>query len=66
MARQSLLEEQLGDGREFVFDTEYAGYGDLSIYAVYGWVQRFRGARTALNAEKFPHTHAVRGLPSSP
>lgn len=54
-----MLEEQLSDGREFVFDTEEVGYGDLAIYAVYGWVLRFRGAKAALTPEKFPNSHAV-------
>ncbi|THH11719.1 hypothetical protein EW145_g458 [Phellinidium pouzarii] len=60
-SHMSLLEEQLADGREWVFDTVAVGYGDISIYAVYGWVIRFRGMREVLIEDKFPNSIAWMG-----
>ncbi|KAH8113218.1 hypothetical protein DFH11DRAFT_325744 [Phellopilus nigrolimitatus] len=60
-SHMSLLEEQLVDGREWVFDTAAVGYGDISIYSVYGWIIRFRGMREVLSVEKFPKSFAWMG-----
>ena len=54
-----MLEEQLSDGREWVFDTVAPGYCDLSLYFVYGWVINFKGMKDALSTEKFPKSRAV-------
>lgn len=49
-----MLEEQLADGREWLFDTVKPGLGDIAAYTVYGWVIRFRAVRAAFSSEKFP------------
>lgn len=49
------LEEQLSDGREWVFDTTKPGLADISFYFIYGWAQRFRTAQSLLIAQRFPH-----------
>ena len=56
---QALLEEQLSDDREWAFDTTTVVYGDLTLYAVYGWIIRFRGMPEVLSADKFPKANAV-------
>ncbi|KAI5124958.1 hypothetical protein M0805_007385 [Coniferiporia weirii] len=60
-SHMSLLEEQLADGREWIFDTVTVGYGDLSVYSVYSWIIRFRGMREVLTAENFPNSIAWMG-----
>ncbi|EJD01143.1 uncharacterized protein FOMMEDRAFT_110715 [Fomitiporia mediterranea MF3/22] len=57
----TLLEEQLSDGREWVFDTVSVGCGDLALYCVYGWIVRFRGMKEVFNDKKFPKTFAWLG-----
>ena len=54
-----LLEEQLSDGREWLFDTKSPGYGDFSVHFIYSWIMYFRIMRDVLNADKFPFSVAV-------
>lgn len=49
----AFLEEQLADGREWLFDTDLPSLADLSIYFVYAWVQLFR-KRDLFDTQKFP------------
>ena len=55
---QTLLEKQLADGREWVFDTVAPGYGDFALYGVFGWVIRFR-MKDIFTKEKFPQSISV-------
>ncbi|KDQ64297.1 hypothetical protein JAAARDRAFT_144871 [Jaapia argillacea MUCL 33604] len=50
----TLLEEQLSDGREWLFDTESPGLGDLSAHFVYSWIQYFRALKGVLDPDHFP------------
>jgi hypothetical protein len=36
---KNLLEEQLFDGREWLFDTKLLGLADIYVYLIYTWIQ---------------------------
>jgi len=57
-SHMELLEEQLSDGREWLFDTDKAGYGDLSVHFFWSWVVQFRGMKEVLSPNKFPKSNA--------
>lgn len=48
---KALLEEQLSDDREWLFDTELPSLADVSVYFVYEWL---RWNKELLDAQKFP------------
>jgi len=50
----SLIEEQLSDGREWLFDTELPSLADVSVHFVYAWVKTFRGVESLFDANTFP------------
>ncbi|KAJ7507758.1 hypothetical protein B0H11DRAFT_1968551 [Mycena galericulata] len=50
----SLVEEQLSDGREWLFDTELPSFADISVHFVYAWVKGFRGVDSLFDAATFP------------
>ncbi|KAJ7781269.1 hypothetical protein B0H16DRAFT_1497701 [Mycena metata] len=50
----SLVEEQLADGREWLFDTELPSLADISVHFVYAWIKPFRGVETLLDPKTFP------------
>ncbi|KAJ7261272.1 hypothetical protein B0H12DRAFT_1231500 [Mycena haematopus] len=50
----SLIEEQLSDGREWLFDTELPSLADVSVHFVYAWVKSFRGVESLFDASTFP------------
>jgi len=54
----ALLEEQLSDGREWLFDTVHPGYGDLSLHFFYAWIQLFRSLKDVLSSQKVSKTIA--------
>jgi glutathione S-transferase len=49
----ALLEEQLLDDREWLFDTELPSLADISVYFVYAWIQLF-WKKELFDARKFP------------
>jgi len=49
----ALLEEQLSDGRGWLFDTQLPGLADLSVYFVYSWIQLF-WKKGLFDPKKFP------------
>lgn len=57
---QSLLEEHLSDGRQWLFDTEIPGLVDISAHAVFGWITIFNNLRDLFDPKTVPHTVAVR------
>ncbi|KAJ7853646.1 hypothetical protein B0H14DRAFT_3653591 [Mycena olivaceomarginata] len=50
----SLIEEQLSDGREWLFDTELPSLADVSVHFVYAWIKPFRGVESLFDAGTFP------------
>ncbi|KAF7359219.1 Glutathione s-transferase [Mycena sanguinolenta] len=50
----ALIEEQLADGREWLFDTELPSLADISVHNVYGWVKTLRGVESLFDANTFP------------
>jgi hypothetical protein len=56
---QASLENQLSDGREWLFDTEQPSLADISIYLIYAWV-RTLSTEALLNHEIHSCTVKVR------
>ncbi|KAF9462605.1 hypothetical protein BDZ94DRAFT_1260819 [Collybia nuda] len=52
----SLVEEQLDDGREWLFDTELPSFADISIHFIFNWLKGFKAARALYDAAALPHT----------
>ncbi|KAK7035798.1 glutathione s-transferase [Favolaschia claudopus] len=50
----ALIEEQLSDGREWLFDTELPSLADISVHFVYTWLKGFRGVESLFDARTFP------------
>ncbi|KAJ6484989.1 hypothetical protein C8R47DRAFT_1130413 [Mycena vitilis] len=50
----SLVEEQLSDGREWLFDTELPSLADISVHFVYAWAKSFRGVESLFDTSTFP------------
>ncbi|KAJ7129726.1 hypothetical protein C8R44DRAFT_777507 [Mycena epipterygia] len=50
----SLVEEQLSDGREWLFDTELPSLADVSVHFVYAWIKAFRGVESLFDSNTFP------------
>ncbi|KAJ7047403.1 hypothetical protein C8F04DRAFT_1058710 [Mycena alexandri] len=50
----SLVEEQLADGREWLFDTELPSLADISVHFVYAWIKPFRGVESLFDPKTFP------------
>lgn len=59
-ACQSLLEEQLSDGREWLFDTKTPGLVDISAHGIFAWIAVFKNLRDLFDPKTVPHTVAVR------
>jgi hypothetical protein len=56
---QSVLEQQLADGREWLMDTRAPGLADLGTEFVVSWLSGFSAAKKAQIPERFPHVAAV-------
>lgn len=61
---QDYLEEQLSDGRQWLFDTLSPNYADAATHMPLAWIRSFRSMRDVLDKSAFPHTVAVRLPPS--
>ncbi|KAJ7070070.1 hypothetical protein C8F01DRAFT_1016422 [Mycena amicta] len=57
----ALLEEQLLDGREWLFDTEGPSYADVSAHFACGWAHRLLDPDSIFTADTFPQTVAWMG-----
>ncbi|GJJ08252.1 hypothetical protein Clacol_002462 [Clathrus columnatus] len=53
-----ILNEQLSDGREWIFDTVTPGFTDVGIYFVLAWIRTFRKTRPVFDSVQFPHAVA--------
>ncbi|KAK2466181.1 hypothetical protein APHAL10511_001823 [Amanita phalloides] len=49
-----LLEEQLEDGREWLFGTEQSGIVDISFYVFCSWIRHLPAADGLINSKEFP------------
>jgi len=49
------LEEQLNDGREWLFNTETPGLTDLSLYGFFSWLRNLPAADGLINSKEFPY-----------
>jgi len=55
-----LVEEQLSDNREWLFDTELPSLADISVHFVLAWIASFRGVESLYDATQIPMTIKVR------
>ncbi|KAK1224388.1 hypothetical protein PQX77_012684 [Marasmius sp. AFHP31] len=55
-AQLALVEEQLRDGREWLFDTVSPSLADVSVHYVFAWLKTLRPARPLFDEGKFPNT----------
>lgn len=53
---KSLVEEQLNDGREWLFDTELPSFADISIHFIFNWLKGFHAARPLYDVAALPYT----------
>ncbi|THV08599.1 hypothetical protein K435DRAFT_825045 [Dendrothele bispora CBS 962.96] len=51
----SLINEQLSDGREWLFDTELPSLADISVHFPYNWLRTLPGSKSFFDPTKFPH-----------
>ncbi|EAU84754.2 hypothetical protein CC1G_00273 [Coprinopsis cinerea okayama7 len=56
-SRQVLVEEQLKDGRTWLFDTQAPSLADISIHFVLAWALGFPAAKPLRQDGRFPLTH---------
>ncbi|PFH53698.1 hypothetical protein AMATHDRAFT_136684 [Amanita thiersii Skay4041] len=52
---QFLLDQQLGDGREWLFNTEGPSLADISVYFFFTWMKNFPAAQGLVDPSVFPH-----------
>ncbi|TFK75949.1 hypothetical protein BDN72DRAFT_831380 [Pluteus cervinus] len=50
----ALLEQQLSDGREWLFDTQLPSLADISVHFVLAWVMSARGPETLFDPKQYP------------
>ncbi|KAF8528932.1 hypothetical protein BU17DRAFT_80078 [Hysterangium stoloniferum] len=50
------FEEQLSDGREWLFNTVAPGLSDISLHFILAWIQPFPGISDVFDKTKFPKT----------
>lgn len=52
----ALVEEQLSDDREWLFDTELPGLADISVHFLLAWVGGFQGVESLYDKTQIPRT----------
>ncbi|KAJ7047401.1 hypothetical protein C8F04DRAFT_5818 [Mycena alexandri] len=50
----SLVEEQLSDGREWLFDTELPSLADASVHFMFSWIKGLPDTEALFDVSKFP------------
>jgi hypothetical protein len=61
---QALVEEQLSDNREWLFDTELPSLADISVHFLLAWVATFRGVESLYDETQIPRTLKVNAVMS--
>jgi glutathione S-transferase len=56
---QAMLEEQLADDREWLFDTVSPSYADIALFAFYKWIQPFPSTKGLFDPTQFARTMKV-------
>lgn len=51
----ALIEEQLSDGRDWLFDTELPGLADISVHFILAWARSFPGTEVLFDQNQNPH-----------
>ncbi len=57
---QALSEEQLGDGREWLFDTTSPSLADVSLHFILSWIKAAPGTESVFDEKKAPCTLKAR------
>ncbi|KAJ3571432.1 hypothetical protein NP233_g3763 [Leucocoprinus birnbaumii] len=52
----ALIEEQLSDDRQWLFDTESPSLADISVHFLLAWVNNFRGVESLYDEKQIPRT----------
>lgn len=52
---QSLIEDQLSDSREWLFDTEGPSLADISVHFIFAWVKSLPAGRAIFNEKLYPN-----------
>lgn len=52
----AFLEEQLRDGREWLFDTTVPGLADVSVHFTLAWLKTMKTSRAVWDIKRFPYT----------
>ncbi|KIK65304.1 hypothetical protein GYMLUDRAFT_70421 [Collybiopsis luxurians FD-317 M1] len=55
LSHLALIDEQLQDGREWLFDTELPSLADLGVEFVFKWLRGFRNTGSLFDQDRFPH-----------
>ena len=55
-----MVEEQLSDSREWLFDTELPSLADVSVHFVFAWGRSIKGTDSLFDAKRVPRTIQVR------
>jgi hypothetical protein len=62
---KSLLEEQLADGREWLFDTRSPSYVDISLHFIIAWISPMPAAKSLHDVGKLPKVADVSSCPEA-
>ncbi|KAK7049553.1 hypothetical protein VNI00_005584 [Paramarasmius palmivorus] len=54
-AHLALIEEQLVDGREWLFDTESPSLADVAVHFVYNWIRPMKNVKPLFDESRFPN-----------
>ncbi len=54
------MEEQLSDGRDWLFDTELPGLADISVHFILAWARAFPTTEALFDKGKNPHVIQVK------
>ncbi|KAJ7904484.1 hypothetical protein B0H14DRAFT_2327820 [Mycena olivaceomarginata] len=53
-SNMALLEEQLSDGREWLFETQLPSFADLSVHFMFAWIKRLPNTASLFDASTVP------------
>jgi hypothetical protein len=54
-----MIDSQLSDGREWIFDTISPSLADVSVFFVFNWIKKGENIDDLYDKSRFPHTIQV-------
>lgn len=63
---QASIEQQLGDGRSFLFATTALSLADISVHFLLSWIRSFPGTKELFDAKRIPKAIEVRSNDTPP